>query len=173
MATDAELAAHLDISDRLVRELRKKGVFPEVPRGGNDLDGCRTAYIRHLRERAAGRQGDADAGDLDLVQERARLAKEQADATAMRNAQARGEMVPITAVTVAVVGAIELAKSRLLRVPAIVAKADGKLKLRIQTAVEDALDSLATVRVEDIAAGGTSADEPDGEQDEGDGANAG
>lgn len=50
------------------------------------------AYIRELREQAAGR---AAAGDLDLATERARLAKEQADKVAMQNAVTRGELAPV------------------------------------------------------------------------------
>lgn len=55
------------------------------------LDEIRVAYIRRLREMAAGR---AAAGDLDLATERARLAREQADKIAMQNAVTRGELTP-------------------------------------------------------------------------------
>ncbi|MCR0981802.1 hypothetical protein [Roseomonas populi] len=165
MATDTEIAAHLDISDRTVRELRTKGVFPAAARGKADLDAHRLAYIRHLREQAAGRRSDAaDAEDLDLVQQRARLAKEQADRIAARNAQDRGELVPVSAVTLAVVGLIELSKSRLAKVPAIVAKADAGLRERVATAIEDAMEDLSATRVEALigedADGGEEPDEP-------------
>lgn len=53
------------------------------------LDEVRVAYIRRLREIAAGR---AALGDLDLATERARLAREQADKIAMQNAVTRGEL---------------------------------------------------------------------------------
>lgn len=53
------------------------------------IDEIRIAYIRVLREQAAGR---AAAGDLDLATERARLAREQADKIAMQNAVTRGEL---------------------------------------------------------------------------------
>jgi phage terminase Nu1 subunit (DNA packaging protein) len=131
MATNREVAGHLDISDRSVRQLRAKGVLPAAPRGQADLDECRVAYIRHLRERATGRSSDAaDDDGLDLVQQRARLAKEQADRIASKNAVDRGELVPVSAVTLAVVGLIELSKSRLARVPAIVGKTAPKLRER-------------------------------------------
>lgn len=51
-------------------------------------------YCGHLREVAAGR---AAAGDLDLAEQRARLAKEQADKVAMQNAERRGEVAPVAA----------------------------------------------------------------------------
>jgi phage terminase Nu1 subunit (DNA packaging protein) len=149
MATDLDIAAHLDITDRTVRELRAKGVLPVSTRGKADLDACRLAYIRHLREQAAGRRSDAaDAEDLDLVQQRARLAKEQADRIAAKNAQDRGELVPVGAVTLAVVGLIELSKSRLARVPAVVAKSDPALRDRVAAAIEDAMEELSATRVQ-------------------------
>jgi phage terminase Nu1 subunit (DNA packaging protein) len=160
MATDREVAEHLDISDRSIRDLRAKGVLPQAARGQADLDACRVAYIRHLRERAAGRSSDAaeDEG-LDLVQQRARLAKEQADRIASKNALDRGELVPVSAVTMAVVGLIELSKSRLAKVPAIVGKSDPKLRERIATAIEDAMEDLSATRVEAVMGEGTDGDD--------------
>lgn len=160
MATQADVARHLDLSDRSVRDLKKRGVFGADGRGQMDLDACRIAYIRHLRERAAGRASDdAEAEGLDLTAERARLAREQADHFAMKNAKARGELVPIADFTAAVLSVIETVKARLARVPAKVAKSDGKLKNRIADAIEDALDELSLTRVEEELGG--SADEED------------
>ena len=48
----------------------------------------------HLREVAAGRQG-GEVGGLDLVQERAALAREQRIAQELKNRVARGEYAPI------------------------------------------------------------------------------
>jgi phage terminase Nu1 subunit (DNA packaging protein) len=165
MATDAEIAAHLDLSDRSVRDLRQKGVFPTAKKGG--LDDCRVAYIRHLRERAAGRASDgADEEGLDLVEERARLAKEQADAQAMKNARERGELVLAAPYTNAVVGLIEGCKARLARVGASVAKGDAALRVRIDTAVEDALEELSMTRVQEVA-GGDDHEEADAAAEDG------
>lgn len=166
MATAKEVASHLDVSDRTIRDLQSRGVLPQAARGALDLDACRIAYIQHLRERAAGRQGEAEPGNLDLVHERARLAKEQADRIASRNAIDRGELVAISAVTQAVVSAIELSKARLMRVPAIVAKADSGLKERIATAIEDALEDLSAVRVEAVASEGDDGGEDPSDADD-------
>lgn len=86
--TQAEIAAHLDMSDRNLRDvLRALDLdHKEVP-----LSTIRTAYIRRLREEAAGRGGEAT---FELAAERARLAKEQADKIAMQNAERRGELAP-------------------------------------------------------------------------------
>lgn len=163
MATMAEVAAHLDVSEETVRQLKLRGVFSAAARGQMDLDACRVAYIRHLRERAAGRASDgADAEGLDLVEQRARLASEQADHYAMKNALARRELAPVADTTSAVIGLIEVAKGRLLRVPAKVAKANAKLKAEIADAIEEALEDLSLTRVEEQVG---AADDGDGEPD--------
>ncbi len=50
------------------------------------------AYCYRMREQAAGRQSD---GELDLVQERAALARSQRMAVDIKNAISRGEYAPI------------------------------------------------------------------------------
>lgn len=68
--------------------------------GDGALPPCRTngelllAYCSRLREQAAGRLGD-ETGGLDLVQERAALAREQRISQELKNAVARGEFAPI------------------------------------------------------------------------------
>jgi phage terminase Nu1 subunit (DNA packaging protein) len=56
------------------------------------LNEIRVAYIRRLREQAAGR---AAVGDLDLAGERAALAKVQRERIEMQNAVTRGELAPV------------------------------------------------------------------------------
>ena len=164
MATQADVAAHLDLTDRTVRDLKRRGVFGADGRGQMDLDACRIAYIRHLRERAAGRASDdAEAEGLDLTAERARLAREQADHFAMKNARERKELAPLADITAALVAVIEMAKAKLMRVPAKVAKSDGKLKARIADALEDALDELSVARVEEELGGGGQEGDDDGD----------
>src|SRR3990167_8047303 len=93
MATQKEVASHLDLTDRAVRDLISRGVLPRTAKGGLDLEVCRVAYLRHLRERAAGRESDDD--EFSLTAERARLAKEQADRFALKNATSRRELAPM------------------------------------------------------------------------------
>ncbi len=73
------------ITQPAVSDLMKRGVITEGTAGGVWL----LAYTKHLRDQAAGR------GDGELANERARLAREQADAQAMKNAQARREVAPV------------------------------------------------------------------------------
>lgn len=86
--TQAEIAAHLDISDRRLRELLTEFGLDHKQ---SPLTEIRILYLRKLRAEAAGRSTN---GDLDLATERARLAAEQADKIAMQNAVTRGELAP-------------------------------------------------------------------------------
>jgi phage terminase Nu1 subunit (DNA packaging protein) len=80
------IAEHLDMSQQAASQwLGRLGIDLRV----STIDEIRVAYIRAIREQAAGR---AAAGDLDLATERARLAREQADKIAMQNAVTRGEL---------------------------------------------------------------------------------
>ena len=86
--TQTEFGELVGISQQAVSTLLARGIiYP----GANLFDWLQ-AYCSHLREQAAGR---AAAGDLDLAQERARLAKEQADKVAMLNERMRKESAPV------------------------------------------------------------------------------
>src|SRR3954462_11288531 len=98
--TDAEAAKYLLMSRRNLLDLRSKGALPAT---GADEDAYREAYIRHLRAEKSGYRPRAERIDLD--NERARLAREQADLYALRNAQSRGELIDVASAE-AVFGAI-------------------------------------------------------------------
>lgn len=157
MATHAEVAAHLDLTRQAVSQMVAEGHLPGGS-AGLDLDACRVAYIRRLREQAAGRMG-APAGDdgLDLVQERARLAKEQADKTAMENAARRGEMVDAKEVARAVGQMLGMARARLLALPArfaTIGTADpAKARAKAKELIDEALDELARPPFDDAEPG--------------------
>lgn len=93
MATQKEVAVHLDLSQAAVSQLATGGILkPTNGRGSYSVNECRVAYIRHLREVAAGRSaGDPEAPNLVL--ERARLARAQADAQERKNREADGELI--------------------------------------------------------------------------------
>jgi phage terminase Nu1 subunit (DNA packaging protein) len=84
-----DIAEHLDMSQAAVSTLMAElGIDWKT----TELDQIRVAYIRRLREQAAGR---AAAGDLDLATERAMLAREQRVRIEMQNAVTRGELAPV------------------------------------------------------------------------------
>ena len=87
------LAAVLGIAVQTVRELARRGIIERSARGAYDFDASIRGYCAHLREQAAGR---ASQGQYDLATERARLAKEQADAQELKNQQLRGELISAT-----------------------------------------------------------------------------
>jgi phage terminase Nu1 subunit (DNA packaging protein) len=87
-ATQASIGIHLDLDQSSVSRLCKDlGIDHKTA----SLAEIRIAYIRHLREQAAGRLA---AGDLDLATERAGLAKAQRERIEMQNAVTRREMAP-------------------------------------------------------------------------------
>ncbi len=89
MLIQKTIAEHLDLTQQAVSQIMDElGINWKSA----SLKQIRVAYIRRLREQAAGR---AAVGDLDLAGERARLAKEQADRVAMQNAVTRGELAPV------------------------------------------------------------------------------
>lgn len=81
----------LGVSDRTISDLAIRGQAKKVGRGQYDLRETVRLYTAHLREVSAGRGGSSQI--LDLTQERARLAKQQADGQELKNAQLRGELV--------------------------------------------------------------------------------
>lgn len=91
--TQAEFGELVGISQQAVSALVQAGVLEPGAAGGDWL----RAYCERLREQAAGRMG-ADGG-LDLVQERAALARSQRIAQDLKNAVARGEYAPIGLLT--------------------------------------------------------------------------
>lgn len=125
MATQIEIAEHLDLSERRVRELVKCGAIPaSTGTGGYSLADCRLSYIRYLRGLAGGqvRPEPPPSGGavLDQEQERARLLKEQADAMGMKNAITRKEWAPIQAIEWAAAKAAAQVSAVLEGIPAII-----------------------------------------------------
>ena len=138
MATLAEVGAHLQMDQAKVKNLIDKGVITKKGRGQYDIDQVRKEYILHIREVAAGR---FKVGDLDLSAERARLAKEQADAKEMENAVERGDLVYIEDVAKLIENQLTKVRTRLLAVPTKVApEAHASATVReVQSVIEEAI----------------------------------
>ena len=90
--SQAEFAQIVGVSEARVSQLVSEGVIVRGDTGHSWLLG----YCERLRDQAAGR-ASSETGGLDLVQERAALAREQRLAQALKNAVARGEYAPIGA----------------------------------------------------------------------------
>jgi terminase small subunit / prophage DNA-packing protein len=95
MMTDAvsatRLARWLGVTTKTVRELAAKGIVERVGRGRYRLETSVSRYCDHIRRTASQRGGEASLATLR--DERIRIAREQADALALKNAAARGEML--------------------------------------------------------------------------------
>ena len=84
----AEFAELVGVSEARVSQLISEGVISR----GDTAHGWLVGYCERLRDQAAGRLGDTMG--LDLVQERAALAREQREGQAIKNAVARKEFAP-------------------------------------------------------------------------------
>ncbi len=89
MLSQQGIAKHLDLSQQAVSQLMADMA---IDWKSSTLNEIRVAYIRRLREQAAGR---AAVGDLDLAGERAALAKAQRERIEMQNSVTRGELAPV------------------------------------------------------------------------------
>lgn len=106
--TQAAFGELVGVSQQAVSEFLKGAALgPAVPA----IDMLH-AYCSHLREVAAGR-GSLEAGGLDLVQERAALARSQRVAQDLKNAVAAGEYAPIGLLADVLAGASSAVVARL------------------------------------------------------------
>ncbi len=139
--TYAELGALVGVTRQAVAHLVASGVITREMTAREAL----LAYCGRLREQAAGR---ASAGDLDLAQERAALAKAHRERVERRNAAERGELV-----------SVELLEAVLARagarVAAILDAVPGNLRRRSSalSAADISLVADAIARARNIAAG--------------------
>lgn len=111
----ADLCELLAISPAMLSELKKRGIAVHYGRDAYDLGKTVRAYVAHLRETASGRGGEDHV--TSLTTERARLAKEQADAQALKNAKLRGDMVEAAEVERTWSDALRQIRARILAVP--------------------------------------------------------
>ena len=111
--------------------LVRRGTAIRIGHGAYDLVASTQNYIGHLREVAAGRGGEEH--QLKLTQERARLASEQADAQALKNAELRGEVVRADETERAWTDVLRRVRGEIMAVPA-------RLRPDMTPAAADALD---------------------------------
>jgi phage terminase Nu1 subunit (DNA packaging protein) len=104
----------LDLTPRRVQHLANEGVIPRAEKGRYELVPAVRGYIRYLRDRSIGRDGEQSS---DIASERARLTREQADKMAMENAKARGELIPTPLVQKSIERAFSAFGSRIDAIP--------------------------------------------------------
>lgn len=152
-----EIAHHIDLSQPAVSGLMEK---LGIDWKSSDLETIRIAYIRHLREQAAGR---AAAGDIDLPTERALLAKEQRVRIEMQNAVTRKELAPVDLIEEVLAKAGSRAARILDTIPGLVRRRAPDLNAdildAIQAEVAKARNIAAAVSLADLEKEELSADD--------------
>lgn len=135
----------LGVSDRTISDLAIRGQAKKIGRGKYDLRETVRLYTAHLREVAAHRGGEAQI--LDLTQERARLAREQADGQELKNKQTRGDLVAREDVTRGWQDICRKIRSGMLavtsRVRQRISTIDAAQAAIIDREIRDALEALA------------------------------
>lgn len=114
---EADLATFLGISSSRLRTLARDGVVVRSSRGRYDVRASLSRYLDQLRTHAARAGRPTEAAGDDYKAERTRLAREQADASALKNAALRGEMVAASDVQREWAGILRDTRNALLAVP--------------------------------------------------------
>ncbi len=127
--TQKQFGELVGISQQAVSDLVMRGVLSDDGAAGTWL----LAYCGHLREVAAGRAG---SGDLDLVEQRARLAAAQAEKVEMANAVTRGELTPTVALEQVLAGAASKIAGILDAIP-------GMVRRRVPSLTSGEIDMIA------------------------------
>lgn len=160
--TQAEFGALVGISQPAVSQLQTYGVL----QFGAPWRVWLAAYCARLREQAAGRVGDSTGG-LDLVQERAALARSQRERVDLQNARTRGEQAPIEALGDALAKAISVMVSELEQIDGLISQTAPDLpeptRLAVLNAVAAARNKIATRAADLIVADLDPADDIDAE----------
>lgn len=143
------LAKLLDCSDRNIRDLAKRGLVVKIAPGRYDLGKSVQTYVKHLRGQAAGHR----SGEDDLVAERARLTRRQAEEIEMRLALKRGEAIEIDAIAPALERIVRTVQLALLATPAKAATRMPHLTRAdigvIDAIVREALEDAATEKLQE------------------------
>ena len=116
--SQAEFAELIGVSEARVSQLVSEGMIER----GTTLRTQLRAYCAWLREVAAGR-ASAEVGGLDLVQERAALAREQRLGIEIKNATLRGDYAPIALLSEVLATASQSVVERFEQLPGMLKKA--------------------------------------------------
>lgn len=142
--SQAEFAAIIGVSEARVSQLVSEGVISR----GDTAHEWIMAYCERLRDVAAGR-ASSEEGGLDLVQERAALAREQRYGIAIRNSVARGEFAPIALLAQVLATASQSVSERFEQLPGVLKKACPSMPEAARDAV---MESIASARNEWVRA---------------------
>lgn len=132
------------VSQQAISAMVNDGKLPTEATQGEMI----VAYCQRLRDQAAGRLG-SEIGGLDLVQERAALAREQRLGIEIKNAVARGEYAPIAMLSEVLATASQSVVERFEQLPSMLKKSCPDLS---ESAREQVMAVLADARNEWVRA---------------------
>ena len=144
LGTQQELAELIGVSEARISQMVGDGI---VERGATLVMQIRS-YCAWLREVAAGR-ASSEIGGLDLVQERAALAREQRLGIEIKNAVLRGDFAPIALLSEVLATASQSVVERFEQLPGQLKKACPDLP---DAAREQVMSALASARNEWVRA---------------------
>jgi phage terminase Nu1 subunit (DNA packaging protein) len=111
-----QLAVLFGVSEEVIHSLARRGVVVKRPGPNNfEFAGSIRGYCTHLREAAAGRGNGTEPTEQSTA--RARLAKAQADAAELKNAQRRSDRVPAIEVEEEWSGVLRVVRAGIMRLP--------------------------------------------------------
>lgn len=153
--TQAAFGALVGVSQQAVGNLVGRGLLDSSMSGQQMLH----AYCSHLRETAAGR---SSGGDLDLVAERAMLAKVQRERIEMQNGVTRGELAPVVLIE-------EVLSKAGARIGGLFDAIPGAVKRRVPSLSSDEIGNIEKeiAKVRNIVANISLADLRDDEEEDG------
>lgn len=163
--SQAEFAELIGVSEARVSQLVGDGIITR----GETLAQQLRQYCAWMREVAAGRQSE-EIGGLDLVQERAALAREQRLGIEIKNAVLRGEFAPINLLAEVLATASQSVVERFEQLPGLLKKGCPDLP---DAARDQVMVALAAARnewvraTESLTAGRQAADLGEHDQDDG------
>ena len=147
MATQREVADHLDLSVKRVSELIRDGILPsKMGRSPLNLDVCRVAYISYLRKLGGYHKR---SGTGDIAEEKAKLTAAQARKAELEVEQLEKSLIPAQLVEDTWIDYVSNVRARLLGLPSRIAHQVitvdkyAEAELIIKEQVYEALNELA------------------------------
>ena len=147
MATQREVADHLDLSVKRVSELIRDGILPsKMGRSPLNIDVCRVAYISYLRKLGG---YNKRSGTGDIAEEKTKLTAAQARKAELEVEEMEGSLIPSQLVEDTWIDYVSNTRAKLLGLPSRIAHqvitvdkyAEAELILKEQ--VHEALNELA------------------------------
>ncbi|MBD2842241.1 terminase small subunit [Erythrobacter rubeus] len=148
-----ELAEWLGLSSRQIYRHETEGHVVKLGKNRFDLQASVRTYCEWLRDQAHYGRPATGTAKSALAEENLRLKREQADAVALKNAQARGELVPAENVEREWSGVLRTVRAAMLSIPARVQARLAHLSADdvavIDREVRDALTETAKGKADD------------------------